>query len=730
MIAATVVAWDARTPALSTSIRLLHVLSFIPLSLIAGCPGPSAPDDAGADAGPSSTSRLVFAPSTGPIDFADVPFPDDLYLDASGRVELGELPSESMAFATYSETIRSAASTLDGFGAVSPIYFRVEGAIDPTSLPASPTASVADTASVYLIDADPASPSAFDRIPVEVYWDPDTSLLALRPWEGHALRAGRAYAAVVTDAVRGADGLPLSPAESFRAVRDASSRPTDAALAEAWELYGPVLANLPTARVAGLAVFHVQTVERTLTDARAIVRAGAAPTVTIERAISGADLDALLGVPDAALLGLDVPGGVLHEHVGWVIDGRFASPNFLSPAPQTHGAFTRDDDGALVVQRSDEVWFTLVLPAGELGEVRTVIYQHGLGSDRSTVFAVAEALCAQGWAVLAIDIPFHGMRAALPAAALDNDHTFGPGEGADLFGDTTGDAVYLAYVGAADEDGGLSPFHPFYVRDVIRQSVVDLMTASRVIDDGDWSPLVAAGGPSDLTFADAAIGFVGVSLGGIVGTTFVTTEPRVGAAVLNVTGGALTHIVAGSPGFRGAFLPLLAPRVGLANEVLDGSGHEIIFRPELGLYQMFLDAGDSMSFGPILGERAIDVLFQMAVDDETLPNSATEGLARSARASIIGTARYSDLAPGSYPLAANLMAGGRMVTRGLTTFAPGTHGLLSSRNGVQRVEHPVVAPFVSLPTPVPVENDVDGAVGQMVRFFESWLAGTATIDAP
>src|SRR5690606_6868303 len=118
------------------------------------------------------------------------------------------------------------------------------------------------------------------------------------------------------------------------------------------------------------------------------------------------------------------------------------------------------------------------------------------------------------------------------------------------------------------------------------------------------------------------------------------------------------------------------------------------------------------------------VLFQMAVDDETLPNSATEGLARAARASILGTPRYSDLATATYPLASNLMAGDRMVTRGLATFAPGTHGLLSSRNGLQRVEHPVVAPFVPLATPVPVENDVDGAVGQMVRFFESWLAGS------
>ena len=71
-----------------------------------------------------------------------------------------------------------------------------------------------------------------------------------------------------------------------------------------------------------------------------------------------------------------------------------------------------------------------------------------------------------------------------------------------------------------------------------------------------------------------------------------------------------------------------------------------------------------------------------------------------------------------------------MVTRGLYAFAPATHGLLSRRTDAHTVVHPVEPPFEPLPAPVPVENDVDGAVGQVVRFFESWRSGTAIIDAP
>jgi hypothetical protein len=711
-----------------------RALSALMMLCLVGCPDAASPADAGSDAGASSATELVFDPVDGPIDFGAVPFPDDLYLDDAGRVELGALPSEDLAFPDYVETARGSLGELDGFGALGPIFFYARGDIDPSSLPAAPLDAIGADASVFLLDADSASPSAFDRIPVEVRWDAARRAIGVRPWEGHALRAGRLYAAVVTRRVRGADGLPLAADPDFASVRDAASRPEEPVLAEAWERYAPVLGGalgVPASEVVGLAVFRVQTVESELDDARDLVRAGEAPALRIERAIGGTDLDALLGVPSEDVPGLDVDGGVQHSHIGWVIDGRFAAPYLLSALPFTHGAFERDDSGALVAPRTDDVWFTLVVPAGEVSSLRAVIYQHGLGAERSSVFAIADALCAQGWAVLAIDIPFHGMRAEADPAVLDLAHAYGPSTGPDLYGDVTGAPVYIGYVGASDDRGALSPFHPFYVRDVLRQSVLDLFALVRQVEEGDWSVLEALGGPTGLDFAAEPLGFVGVSLGGIVGTTFVTAEPGIGAAVLNVTGGGLTQLVASSAGFRGTFLPLVAPRIGLDLAALDDAVLPARFSPELALYQVLLDAGDSTSFAPILAERPKDVLFQMAIDDETVPNSATEGLARSAAAVIAGASpRYSDLPTASLPLSANLEVGGRMVTRGLVTFAPATHGLLSRRSDTWTVAHPVEPPFPPRPAPEPVSNDVDGAVGQLVRFFESWRSGTAVIDAP
>lgn len=697
---------------------------------LAGCPEPGPPPpDGGA---PSSATVLVYEPVAGAMDFGVMPFPDDLYLEG-GHVELGALPSEAGAFADYAETARAALRELDGFGATTPIYFPVAGALDPASLPSSPTGSTLEDASVFLVDVDTASPAATERVPVEVRFDAGRGLLVLRPWTGHPLHEGRTYAAVVTRGVRGADGLPLSPSPRFAGIRDAATRPTDALAAEAWNEVQPVISTLglPPERVAGMAVFTVQTIDRGLTEARAVVRGSAPSALTIDRVASGAALDALLGTPVIDQAGLDIEGGVQHSHLGWVIDGSFEAPGFLDETAMVHGSFGHGTDGALEVRRIDRVPFTVTLPAGDVSSTRVVVFQHGLGGERSSLFSIADALAAEGWAVAAIDIPFHGMRAGADPSLLDTRHQFGSSLGPDLYGEVGGSTVYLGFVGAYDSMGDLSVFHPFYVRDVLRQSVADLMGLVHQLDAGDWSVVAAAGGPAGLAFSTQPMGFVGVSLGGIIGTEFVTTEPRIGAAVLNVTGGILTALVGGSAAFNGTFLPILAPRIGLDTDAIDYAALPPEFLPELAIYQTLLDAGDSMAYAPLLAVRERHLLFQMALDDEVVPNAATEGLAHASGAPIAGaTPRFTDLPSTTFPVAGNVRVGSAMFTRALTVFAPATHGLLSRRSDVHERVHPVVWPFETLAAPVPVANPVDAAVEQAIRFFATWEVGAAEIAAP
>jgi dienelactone hydrolase len=691
-------------------------------------PQPMPMPDAG---GMTSSAALVFEPTAGAMDFGAIPFPDDLYRAEDGTIRVGELPGEAGSIsAAFFASLRAGLAEIDGFGASSPVFFRVRGGIDPTSLPVDPAASVRDDAAVFLVDVDPASPSAMARIPAVVHWSPTRSLLSIRPADGHPLHEGRAYAAVVTRAVRGADGLPLSPAPAFAMVRDAAAEPSDPVLGRAWRAYRSVLAGLAaagvTARdVVGLATFHVQTATADLLDARAQLRARAAPSLRVARVAAGADLDALLGTPAEDLPGTDVMGGVRHTHIGWVVDGTFEAPSFQSDQPFVHDTWARRDAATFLERRTDTVWFTLVLPQGDVSNVPVVVFQHGLGGDRSQVFAIADTLAEAGYAVAAIDIPYHGMRARADAASLDVAHSYGATPGPDLYGDVRGNAVYVEYLGVFDEEGPYEAFHPFYPRDALRQSVADLYALVDAIERADWSGVTTAtGGPSTLGFDEGPLGFVGVSLGGILGTMFVATEERVGCAVLNVTGGHLVRLVEQSAGFNGTFLPILFPKVGLAFEETDYAREPPITYPQLALYQTLLDRGDSMTLARRLAERQVHVLFQMAVDDETVPNLGTEALARASGATIADASpRYVDLTRVTTPVRPSLDLGGTTWMRTLTTFAPASHGLILSTRGVATVEHPPTPPFVERASPAPIRNPIVDAQAQIVRLLASWRNG-------
>jgi alpha-beta hydrolase superfamily lysophospholipase len=693
----------------------------LPLAL-GGCPGETPPPDEGI--------RPIFELGAAPLDFGAVPFPDDLYL-VDGHVELGAIPREGASDPVTVESVRAALREIDGFGAMTGVYFPLEGAIDAATLPETAGASLVEDASVFLVDADPASPTAFRRVPVVARWDEAERTISLQPADGHPLWGGRRYAAVLTRRVLDRDGAPIAPAEAFASLRDATERPADPQLARAYDEYAPVLASLAAtvARedVAALAVFTVQTVARDLEDARAIVRGGAAPAVTIRRVVAaGPDLDALLGMPAMDLPGSDVPGGVRHSHVGWVIDGTFPTHELSSPGPGRHGRWMRAADGSLVVKRSDDAWFTLVLPAAaDPTMLEVVVYQHGLGSSRAAVFALADTLCESGFAVAAIDIPYHGMRTT--GGAEDREHRYGSTPGPDLYGDVEGQSVQFDYLGIIDETGELSSFHPFYVRDVLRQSVVDLMTLVRALDEADWSGAIAMGAPAFAFVPGAEVGFVGNSLGGVLGATFVANEPRVGAALLSVTGGHLSRMVELSPAFSASFLGILLPRFGLDYDAIDWDAAPPSSLPGVVLFQTLLDRGDSIAHAPRLGQRPIDVLLHMAEDDETVPNLSTEALARAIGMPMVGsTPSYVDLETAASPLSGNATIGPDVLTRAIVVYGPATHGLIDDREGTARWMHPPEPPFVAA-APTPVANPIDAAQRQMQHFFETWRAGTPEV---
>lgn len=122
------------------------------------------------------------------------------------------------------------------------------------------------------------------------------------------------------------------------------------------------------------------------------------------------------------------------------------------------------------------------------GEKRPcIILLHGLGGNKSNVFLIGVALARRGYASFAIDIAGHGERPKIE-----------------------GKAVF---------DLSLPQ-----MRRLSAQTVLDLR---RAVDFLGARPEIDR----------ARIGFVGISLGGIVGSVFVAEEPRVRAAVLWAAGG-------------------------------------------------------------------------------------------------------------------------------------------------------------------------------------------------
>ena len=130
------------------------------------------PGDGGSGDGGVEGFRAIFAPSADPMPWGAAPFPDDLYLDATGGIALSELPNEAgLDDPTYAASLRASLHELDGFGLTSPVYVPLSAPAAPDSLPADGQSTL-DGASVFLVDADPASATAFQRVPVQVRWGP------------------------------------------------------------------------------------------------------------------------------------------------------------------------------------------------------------------------------------------------------------------------------------------------------------------------------------------------------------------------------------------------------------------------------------------------------------------------------------------------------------------------------------------------------------------------------
>jgi len=321
-----------------------------------------------------------------------------------------------------------------------------------------------------------------------------------------------------------------------------------------------------------------------------------------------------------------------------------------------------------------------------------VIFQHGITSNRTSALPLATQLAQAGFVTVAIDLPLHGV---MPTDAAPSDSTgatpmFGPllsatdlANAAVLGGDN--DEAKAALIGGAalgERHFGLtrngSEFAPTSVsatdasfngsgslfinlvhfqtsRDNLRQAVMDLMNLNASMANIETE----TGKDLDLTKTY----FIGHSLGGIIGTTFLTVNngngpghptagagnaglPPISGAILGMPGGGIPRLLEESKTFG----PDIVASIKGGFE-LDQDGNS--YTKLMYILQGTLDSVDPVNFAQTLGAIPTPITLVESIGDQVVPNmvarspiSGTSPLAKLMGLTQVDTSTTFALTPG------------------------------------------------------------------------------------
>ena len=295
-----------------------------------------------------------------------------------------------------------------------------------------------------------------------------------------------------------------------------------------------------------------------------------------------------------------------------------------------------------------------------------VIYQHGITRNRTDALAISATLAAQGFAVVAIDLPLHGISPEDPSLApfyVENT-PFAP-----LATEFTFDVDYVDNAtGAPGPDGHADSSGTHMInlaslltsRDNLRQGVANLLALSASIGSMDID------GNQVGDFDTSRKAFVGQSLGSIVGTSFIALDPTVNVATLSVPGGGIANLLNGSPTF--------GPRIraGLAAAGVQAGTPD--FDRFLGAAQQAIDSVDPINYGMASINNAI-LLHEVIGSDDSLPDqvipNSVPGAPLSGTEPLIRALGLSPITSAGQHVDPNGI-------RGVTRFIAGDHGSLLS----------------------------------------------------
>ncbi|MFW5921469.1 MAG: hypothetical protein ACOCUS_06480, partial [Polyangiales bacterium] len=546
-----------------------------------GCGNGDAPMDAGTDADAAPVDARVDATDAGPTctvmqwapddgELSRWPEPDLLASDPDTgtgyRIEFDEskYPEVVAAAAGFAGVVTEDLAELDGFGVNSQSFFMFGRAFDTSMLP-SGDATDDPGAGLGMAVVAPGEPRI---IPVLVRTVDDDATIMMAPMR--PLPEQATVVAFVTRALTDAAGGCLEPSEAF----------AERLAAPEGELAGAIsaLTDLGVIESVDDLVAASAFSTQTITD----------DSVAIAEDIAGRDY-ALDGAATCT------------DETTWVrCDATFAANDYRGD----DGAIHRNPGDTVEPTTSYSVPVTVWLPPEGTGTppYETLVFGHGLGGDRNQAERLAEFAAPLGIATVGIPAVQHGAHPTVPADAS-----------------TETIATVLRFF-ALDNDVEGRDLLALVMRDHFRQSTYDKLQLTRLLEagldvDGD--------GTTDLD--PDALGYLGVSLGGIMGPELLALTDAYGAGVLVVPGGRVSSIVSESETFGPLVLGLRPARA--------SEGDVLRFFPIL---QTILDRGDAASYGPhLLADRLAgtgdvpSILVGTVLDDDTVPNVSNYALARA-----------------------------------------------------------------------------------------------------
>ena len=568
-------------------------------------------------------------------------------------------------------------NTLDGFNLQPRLRIPFSGPIDPASV---------DSSNVFLVRLDDTAQLERNRRDVvginQIVWDGASNTLFAESDE--LLEEHTTYALIVTTGVRDTRGRSIGAGDFDDFFRDLSAyRHRDLnQIAYRLSLIGAIAkSGVAPRRIAVASVFTTLSATADLEKIRNQIKrsrpAGADfalgtdgsrtvfPLNTVRTAVVASQVTTTPTFQNSPipLIALNL----VPNSISAIAFGRFRSPDYETAQQFIPPINTRT--GTPVVQRTNDVFFNLMLPAGPkpANGWPVAIFGHGFGGSKENVIAVASVLASRGIATMSINVVGHGGGALgrITVTRADGTSVMLPsgGRGIDQNGDTNID-------GTEGVDAA-APRNIIGNRDGLRQTVVDLMQMVRVIESSGVD--LEGDGVADLD--GDRIYYFGISFGGIYGSMLLGVEPSIRAGVPNVGGGSIIEL-ARLGGFRvavGAGLaartpsllnaPFTPPAFGFnENMPLRNQPTVVNTVPGAIAIQDFFDRsewvsqpGNSVAFAPHIRKdplRGLDpkaVIVQFAKGDMTVPNPANTALIRAGELADRATYFRNDLARAANP---------------------------------------------------------------------------------